>query len=47
MAITSGIFYCRESANFKGCGSPQTSSQVNSEVLRNRQQIIPLSVSGY
>jgi hypothetical protein len=38
MAITSGIFYCRDSANFKGCGSLQTSSRVNSEVFRNRQQ---------
>jgi hypothetical protein len=37
-AVTRGIFYCRESANMKGCGSLQTSSWLDSEVLRNRQQ---------
>jgi len=37
-AVTSGIFYCRESAKMKGCGSLQTSSWLDSEVLRNRQQ---------
>ena len=36
--ITSGIFYCRVSAEINGCGSLQTSSQFDSEVLRNRQQ---------
>lgn len=35
---TCGIFYCRVSANMKGCGSLQTSSWLDSEVLRNRQQ---------
>jgi len=36
--ITSGIFYCRDSAKINGCGSLQTSSGLESEVLRNRQQ---------
>ena len=36
--VTCGIFYCRVSANLKGCGSLQTSSQLDSDVLRNRQQ---------
>ena len=36
--ITCGIFYCRDSANLKGCGSLQTSSWFDSAVLRNRQQ---------
>ncbi len=36
--VTCGIFYCRVSANLKGCGSLQTSSWVDSDVLRNRQQ---------
>jgi len=36
--VTCGIFYCRVSANMKGCGSLQTLSQVDSDVLRNRQQ---------
>ena len=35
---TCGIFYCRDSANMKGCGLLQTSSWLDSEVLRNRQQ---------
>jgi hypothetical protein len=35
---TGGIFYCRESAKMNGCGSLQTSSWLDSEVLRNRQQ---------
>ena len=35
---TCGIFYCRVSANMKGCGSLQTSSWFDSDVLRNRQQ---------
>ena len=35
---TCGIFYCRVSANMKGCGSLQTSSWLDSDVLRNRQQ---------
>jgi hypothetical protein len=35
---TSGIFYCRVSAEIKVCGSLQTSSWLDSEVLRNRQQ---------
>jgi len=36
--VTCGIFYCRDSANLKGCGSLQTSSWLDSDVLRNRQQ---------
>ena len=36
--ITGGIFYCRDSAKMKGCGSLQTLSWFDSEVLRNRQQ---------
>lgn len=36
--VTCGIFYCRDSAEINGCGSLQTSSQVDSEVLRSRQQ---------
>jgi hypothetical protein len=35
---TGGIFYCRDSAKMKGCGSLQTSSPFDSDVLRNRQQ---------
>lgn len=35
---TSGIFYCRDSAEFNDCGSLQTSSWLDSDVLRNRQQ---------
>jgi len=42
--VTCGIFYCRDSAEINGCGSLQTSSRVDSDVLRNRQQNIPLSV---
>jgi len=37
-AVTGGIFYCRDSAEINGCGSLQTSSWLDSEVLRNRQQ---------
>jgi hypothetical protein len=36
--VTCGIFYCRVSANMKGCGSLQTSSWLDSDVLRSRQQ---------
>jgi hypothetical protein len=36
--LTCGIFYCRVSANLNGCGSLQTSSWLDSDVLRNRQQ---------
>jgi|GEM_PF-1811950 len=36
--VTGGIFYCRESANLKGCSSLQTSSWLDSDVHRNRQQ---------
>ncbi len=36
--VTCGIFYCRDSANMKGCGSLQNSSWLDSDVLRNRQQ---------
>ena len=36
--VTCGIFYCRDSANLKGCGSLQTSSWLDRTVLRNRQQ---------
>ncbi len=35
---TCGIFYCRDSAEINVCGSLQTSSGLESEVLRNRQQ---------
>lgn len=44
--VTCGIFYCRDSAKINGRGSLRTSSRFDSEVLRNRQQNIPLSVSG-
>jgi len=37
-AITCGIFYCRDSAEINGCGSLQTSSWLDSDVLRIRQQ---------
>lgn len=37
-AVTCGIFYCRDSAEIKGCGSLQTSSWFDSDVLRYRQQ---------
>jgi len=46
--LTCGIFYCRDSANIKGCGSLQTSSWLDSDVLRNRQQKLtanPLAVT--
>ena len=36
--VTCGIFYCRDSAEIKGCGSLQSSSWLDSDVLRNRQQ---------
>jgi len=36
--LTCGIFYCRDSAEISGCGSPQTLSWFDSAVLRNRQQ---------
>jgi len=36
--VTCGIFYCRDSAEINGCGSLQTSSWLDSEVLRSRQQ---------
>jgi hypothetical protein len=36
--VTCGIFYCRVSAEINGSSSLQTSSWVDSEVLRNRQQ---------
>ena len=36
--VTCGIFYCRDSAKMKGCGSLQTSLRLDSDVLRNRQQ---------
>ncbi len=39
--ITCGIFYCRVSAEINGCGSLQTSSWLDSDVLRNRQQKHP------
>ena len=44
-AVTCGIFYCRDSAEIKVCGSLQTSSWVDSEVLRNRQLFIPPTVT--
>jgi len=36
--VTGGIFYCRDSAEIIGCGSLQTSSWLDSDVFRNRQQ---------
>ena len=36
--VTCGIFYCRDSAEINDCGSLQTSSWLESDVLRNRQQ---------
>ena len=36
--VTCGIFYCRVSAEINDCGSLQTSSRFESDVLRNRQQ---------
>jgi len=36
--LTRGMFYCRDSAEINGCGSLQTLSWFDSEVLRNRQQ---------
>jgi hypothetical protein len=36
--LTCGIFYCRDSANLKGCGLLQISSRFDRDVLRNRQQ---------
>ncbi len=36
--LTCGIFYCRDSAEINGCGSLQTLSWIDSDVLRNRQQ---------
>jgi hypothetical protein len=42
--VTCGIFYCRDSDEINGCGSLQTSSWLDSNLLRNRQQNIPLSV---
>ena len=36
--VTCGIFYCRDSANLKGCGSLQILSWLDSVVLRSRQQ---------
>jgi hypothetical protein len=36
--VTRGIFYCRDSAKMKGCGTLQTSSYLDSDMLRNRQQ---------
>ena len=36
--VTGGIFYCRDSAEINVCGSLQTSSWLDSEVHRSRQQ---------
>ena len=36
--LTCGIFYCRDSAEINGYGSLQTSSWLDSDVLRSRQQ---------
>jgi len=36
--VTCGIFYCRNSTEINGCSSLQTSSWLDSDVLRNRQQ---------
>jgi hypothetical protein len=42
---TCGIFYCRDSAEINDCGSLQTLLRLDSDILRNRQQNIPLSVT--
>ena len=39
--ITGGIFYCRELGKLKVHRSLQTSSWLDSDVLRNRQLTIP------
>ncbi|MFA5641003.1 MAG: hypothetical protein WC946_11065 [Bacteroidales bacterium] len=44
MALTCGIFYCRDSAEINGCGSLQTLSWLDSDLLRNRQLTIPPTV---
>ena len=47
--LTCGIFYCRDSAEINDCGSLQTSSWLDSDMLRNRQQkhtANPLAFSG-
>ncbi len=36
--LTSGIFYCRDSAEINGSGSLQTLLRFDSDVLRSRQQ---------
>ena len=36
--LTRGIFYCRDSAEIKVCGSLQILSWLDSVVLRSRQQ---------
>jgi hypothetical protein len=36
--LTCGIFYCRVSAEINGIDSLQTSSLLDSDMLRNRQQ---------
>jgi len=36
--LTCGIFYCRDCAEINGSGSLQTSSWLDSDVLRSRQQ---------
>jgi hypothetical protein len=36
--LTCGIFYCRDSAEINGYGSLQTSSWIDSDVFRSRQQ---------
>jgi hypothetical protein len=36
--VTCGIFYCRVSAEIKVCSPLQTSSRLDSDELRNRQQ---------
>jgi len=36
--LTCGIFYCRDSSEINVCGSLQTLSRFDSEVLRSRQQ---------
>ncbi len=38
LLVTCGIFYCRDSAEINVCGSLQTSSWLDSDMLRNRQQ---------
>jgi len=43
-AVTCGIFYCRDSAKISVCSSLQTSSWLDSDVLRNARQLLASTV---